>query len=165
MRPTRPHDQRRTYVEALKAKYASDSGYDVDTDLVHISGKTVEEIGFDKIRKQQAELQQLRVVLLDGLCIGDDGSRQRPSTVVQGVADACPQCVELDLSRNLFEDWSEILDIVVQLPKLKRLVIDGNRFTMSALDRSALLKKGLPQLRDLCLNDCLLHGSEVKRLT
>lgn len=161
MRPTRPHAQRRTFVEALRDKYASDQLYDVDTDLVRISGKTVEEVGFEKIRKQQAELQKLRVVLLDGLCIGDDGMKRRPSAVAQGVADACPDCIELDLSRNLFEDWSEILDIITQLPKLTRLVIDGNRFTMSALNRSAVFDKGLPELKTLNLNHCLVNGSEV----
>jgi hypothetical protein len=44
------------------------------------------------------------------------------------IRDVSPKIVELDLSRNLFEDWVEIVSICEQLDNLKSLRADGNRF-------------------------------------
>lgn len=74
MRPSRPTGQRRSLVAAIKAKYAS--GVDAssrqpvsESRVVVISGKVAEEVGFDKIRRQQARLDELKVVLLEGMCV------------------------------------------------------------------------------------------------
>ena len=57
-------------MDALRKKYASS---DVDglkeKEAIRISGKTVEEVGFEKINRQLASLHELRIVILDGLCI------------------------------------------------------------------------------------------------
>jgi tubulin-specific chaperone E len=149
VRPTRKSDAPRSFVEALKAKYASEefedpdvqivftthnSGKDISTQQrrpIRISGKEAEEVGFDKIRKQLANLHELRIVILDGLYmarpdvrsearheIADDNGWRAGLTDVK---EACPKTVELDLSRNLFEEWREIASICEQLDRLTSL--------------------------------------------
>jgi hypothetical protein len=129
----------------LKSKYASEEpseGY--EDPHVHIvfnvqkpqdrlnqpirfSGKVAEEVGFDKIRKQLAQLSELRIVILDGL--GMCRPEVRGKGWIEGksgndVKDACPKAVELDLSRNLFEEWREIASICEQLEKVKNLRVE-----------------------------------------
>jgi hypothetical protein len=109
-------------VEAVYHKYVTQSttstpapsSVAVDRQIV-ISGKVAEEIGFEKIRQQQAQVDELKVVLVDGLCIN------RAESGSSKVKDVCPKIVELDLSRNLFEGVEEIGVICMQLEKLKSL--------------------------------------------
>jgi hypothetical protein len=145
IRPTRKPDPPRTFVQALKSKYASET---VEEDFkdpdVHVvfnhqppqpqkqkpvlfNGKPAEEIGFDKIRRQLAQLGELKIIILDGLCM------QRPEARGEewlkggeknDVKEACPKAMELDLSRNLFEEWREIAAICEQLPGLKSLRVE-----------------------------------------
>ena len=150
VRSSRKFDAPRTFVEALKAKYASDPVVepfveDPNVKIVYvgepvlphqhkpirISGKEVEEVGFDKIRNKLADLHELRIVILDGLCMS------RPEARLEGkdkenlnaawpegltdVTEACPKTIELDLSRNLFEEWREIASICEQLRRLNSL--------------------------------------------
>jgi tubulin-specific chaperone E len=93
--------------------------------LIEISGKVVEEVGFEKIRKQLAELQELRIVLLDGFRISgllayDQGPGMRQEEL-RRLGQTCLKIVELDLSRNLFQHWIEIHDICKSLKQLKSL--------------------------------------------
>lgn len=150
IRPTRKPDSARSFVQALKAKYASEEdeegneGFqDPDVEVVFnyqapqqqkpdrkpvlFNGKPAEEIGFDKIRRQLAQLSELKIIILDGLCM------QRPEAWRAGwmksdektdVRDACPKAIELDLSRNLFEEWREVAAICEQLPELRRLRVE-----------------------------------------
>ena len=80
IRPSRPADKPQNFGEALKNKYASETSNEGPTqqDQIRISGKTVEEVGFEKIRRQLASLQELRIVILDSLCIA--GVRRTPFT-------------------------------------------------------------------------------------
>lgn len=93
-------------------------------DSIEISGKVVEEVGFDKIRKQLAELQELKIVLLDGLCVagvlGDGDLDEREKTKAR-IGETCPKIVELDLSRNLMRRWIDVADICDQLKRLRLL--------------------------------------------
>lgn len=79
-----------------------------------ISGKVAEEIGFDKIRRQQAQLDELKIAILDGMRIdaasyADDG---RP------IREVCPKITELNLSRNLLSAFRTVVDICSQLNDL-----------------------------------------------
>lgn len=128
-------------MEALKSKYASEAPDDEKRkgawwDETHrpiiISGKEVEEVGFDKIRKQLADLQELRIVILDGLCMARPEARLSSraaeelswSEGLTDISDTCPKTIELDLSRNLFEEWREVASICEQLPKLRSLRVE-----------------------------------------
>lgn len=173
IRPTRPSDPSLSFTEAVKRKYASDlmvgsdshEFQDPASEAIRISGKQVEEIGFEKVRKQLSNLKQLRILLTDTLCIsrpqlGKSGNRHD-----HDVSDTCPNANELDLSRNLFEDWDEVLDICRQLPKLTSLRVDGNRF--SSRKPSAFLQclssPPFTILKSLSLDDTLLDWESVSR--
>lgn len=160
IRPNRTPDASRSFSEALKAKYAPDNVQDPSIHIVfatkpgdnalkkdplarinqpiRISGKEVEEVGFDKIRKQLAQLSELRIVILDGLCMErsiarlKDGKEEWEKGLTD-VREACPKVVELDLSRNLFEEWREVASICEQLEKLKSLRVEYAVHIMTTL--------------------------------
>lgn len=95
-------------------------------DTIQFNGKVVEEVGFEKIRKQLAELQELKVVLLDGLRIAgiladESQDESRYSEELQKIGRTCPKITELDLTRNLIYRWRDVHDICKQLKKLKSL--------------------------------------------
>lgn len=136
VRPSRPSDQPRSFLEALREKYASEPVQNIDLDslngvsargnAIEISGKVVEEVGFDKIRKQLAELQELRIVILDGLRIigissSYDQSYDSDNDAAQEICRTCPKITELDLSRSLLSQWRDVWAICNQLKSLKRL--------------------------------------------
>ena len=75
----------------------------------------MEEVGFEKIRQQLAELQELQIVVLDGACI---------ALVESDVEKQNLKIIELDLSRNLLEDWHEITAICKSLRYLKSLKLE-----------------------------------------
>lgn len=97
---------------------------------IRISGKTVEEIGFQKIAAQLAALHELRIVLIDGLCIR--GVLDRPSLSLQElvlqerqrIEDQTLNIQELDLSRNLIEEWADVVGICSALRFLTSLKLE-----------------------------------------
>lgn len=98
---------------------------------IRISGKTVEEVGFGKIREILADLQELKIVLLDGMCMYRPQSRKLvvqqhglENEIEDDIKNTSPKIMELDLSRNLFEEWGEIVSICAQLPQLRGLRIE-----------------------------------------
>ena len=154
VRPSRPADKPRGFLEALREKYASEfleqekllrekgqqlgnDGSSASTgDALHgsieISGKVVEEVGFDKIRKQLSELQELKIVLLDGLQVAgiraEDGLQQEEEEdsgekdmARREIERTCPKITELDLSRCLLSRWRDVADICGRLGRLRVL--------------------------------------------
>lgn len=149
MRPNRPRDDPNGFLEALQKKYAPE-GPTVNDEAttinkpIRLGGKVVEEVGFDKVRRQQSLLRELRIVLLDGSCVAGltsdararDGRRRRQA--MEQIRNACPNPVELDLSRNLIERWEEVAGICGQLKRLKslRLKYAGSLDTVCGISRS-----------------------------
>lgn len=88
---------------------------DLNVEIIITGGKVAQEIGFDKIRKQMAQLDELKIVLVDGLRVHE------AETPGKSVRQVCPKIVELDLSRNLFETVGEIVKICRDLDHLKSL--------------------------------------------
>ncbi|KAF1835521.1 RNI-like protein [Decorospora gaudefroyi] len=180
IRPSRKLDPPRTFVQALKSKYASEEiEEDPDVEVVFnvqpvkpilFNGKPAEEIGFDKIRAQLAQLSELRIVILDGLCMHRPearGIQWLEGGEETDIKDACPKAVELDLSRNLFEEWREVAAICEQLPELTSLRVDGTRFRDTSLtdaERERCLK-AFEGIRSLTLEDNLLPWEDLARLT
>ncbi|KZM22790.1 uncharacterized protein EKO05_0001443 [Ascochyta rabiei] len=198
IRPTRKPDQPRSFVEALKAKYADDDFEDPSVKVVFVmkegdnakarkdpaaklsqpirfNGKVAEEVGFDKIRKQLAQLEELKFVILDGLRMWRP--EVRPSARAkeelewpQGatdIKDACPKTYELDLSRNLFEEWREIAAICEQLNRLRVLRVDGTRFRDTSLTEVELDRclRVFANITTLKLEEDLLPWEELVNIT
>lgn len=126
IRPSRKPDQERTVLEAIKHKYGMDAtkGESKD-DPVVISGKVAEEVGFDKIAKEQAQFAELRVVLVDQLVVNGIVPRGSPANTISDaqkeLSATCPNITELDIGWNTFEHWSQIAPICAALPKLTTL--------------------------------------------
>jgi tubulin-specific chaperone E len=117
VRPTRPADKPQSFIGALHEKYASDGdGVDPDAGVVIFGTKVAQEMGFDKIRRKLAQVEDLTVVILDGLRV----ARARDDTE-PAIADRCPSITQLDLGRNLFESFAAVVEICGELQNLRSL--------------------------------------------
>jgi len=147
VRPSRPSEPPRSFLEALREKYASEPEQDraitsavkAPQNAIKISSKVVEEVGFDKIRRQMAELQELRIVILDGLRLaGVLSSYDQPHDEVLEaageIAATCPNIIELDLSRNLLSRWRDVWEICTPLKHLRRLKVKYHSLPSSCSD-------------------------------
>ncbi|CAK7243129.1 MAG: hypothetical protein STHCBS139747_004639 [Sporothrix thermara] len=190
VRPTRPFDAPRTFLAAVRQKYASEAPADggvggsgaaspagtatATATVAHvpakkeivISGKVAQEVGFDKVRRQLAQIETLRVVILDGLCVvtaGDkeSGKEQEPDSLA-AIRTTCPSITELDLSRNLFTDFATVAEICRELPKLRGLRVNGNRMTIGG---AGAYSGAFDGVRELAIEETLLSWEEIGRLT
>lgn len=182
----------------MKAKYADDDFEDPTVQVVFVTkegnnahlkkdpaartnqpirfnGKVAEEVGFDKIRKQLAQLEELRYVILDGLrmwrpevrqSVRSNGEPEWPQGHTD-IKDACPKTYELDLSRNLFEEWREVAAVCEQLDKLRSLRVDGTRFRDTSLTQVELerCRKIFANITTLKLEDDLLPWEDLVSIT
>ncbi|OJJ49403.1 hypothetical protein ASPZODRAFT_60614 [Penicilliopsis zonata CBS 506.65] len=175
VRPSRPADKPRGFLEALRGKYASgfeedlagqdstSSGSVSTQDTIRFNGKIAEEVGFEKIRKKLAELHELKIVILDGLLMAGLLEKEVPADrreqEREAVQKTCPKITELDLSRNLLTRWTDVKDICDSLHFLRILKLDGNRFGPIEKDLN------FGDVTELHLNDTLLDWNEVSSLT
>ncbi|KAK9235925.1 hypothetical protein V1525DRAFT_408457 [Lipomyces kononenkoae] len=114
----RSFDNKRSFLEALKGRYAPNEVDELEKADITFGHKVVERVGFDKFRKLQAQLDKLSLVALDQQCIA------YPS---EGLNSFCPRIQDLDLSRNLFDYLLDVAKITIQLPRLRLLRLNGNR--------------------------------------
>ncbi|KAI9844405.1 MAG: hypothetical protein M1837_005606 [Sclerophora amabilis] len=180
VRPTRPTDPSLSYLEALQQKYARKSTpsdgplelSEVPKNLIKWGGKLVEEIGFEKIRTQLAMLQELRTVLLDGACIAgllsnaQDEDYERRAVEREYIYATCPKIIELDLSRNLFERWRDVIEICIQLEELRILRVNGNKFANLAVDGisdGGKVDATCGRIKELCFDDTSLSWEEITK--
>ncbi|KAL8913181.1 MAG: hypothetical protein Q9171_001975 [Xanthocarpia ochracea] len=124
-----------SFLSAVREKYGSgDMPQDVKggPSIIVISGKEVDEVGFDAISTKLSAWSDLTIVSLDGLRI--DSLYHKPSHSKQvheadiRVLSSGLKWKELDLSRNLFDDWHEITNICSFTKELRVLNLNGNRF-------------------------------------
>lgn len=113
VRPTRPADKPQSFVSALVAKYTAELA---ETKAIQFSGKVAEEVGFAKIRRQQAQLSELKFAILDGACIASAYAEGDAS-----IRSTCPKVRDLDLSRNLFLEAGTVAAICSELVELRHL--------------------------------------------
>ncbi|KUI67975.1 Tubulin-specific chaperone E [Cytospora mali] len=163
VRPERRADKPTTFLEALQEKYAGEVTAD-QTPIssgpqIIISGKVAEEIGFDKIRKQQARLNELKIVILDGLRI-DRASD--PNISGKSIKAVCPKVVELNLSRNLFTRLEDVVEICLQLEALRGLRLNGNRFQRTTTYLTCKdYVSAFAGVRELALDEMLLDWQGI----
>ncbi|RDW71919.1 hypothetical protein BP5796_07953 [Coleophoma crateriformis] len=159
-------DPRQTFVEAVRHKYATNladplgPGAAEQKIMISIS-KVAEEVGFAKINAILAQLNRLRIVIVDGLSIY---SADEPGEIKA----TCPAIVELDMSRNLFEDITPILKICGELEALKILRLNGNRLQIKDNDSSPQFQIGSVNpfngLVELELNETLLSWVDICKI-
>lgn len=146
--------KKNSLLEVLEERYSNQEGAvdvmvagEVGTTLG--SEKPIEFVGAKKLSRQQT-LQTIEKISLSGCQVDKLGG--------SGLGNLAPNLTELDLSRNLFSQWSDILDILRELPLLKTLILSGNRF---------ILKEGdgvFQNVKVLVLNQTLLSWSDVEKL-
>jgi Leucine-rich repeat (LRR) protein len=108
----------RGFVEALREKYlanASTTPIDIGT------SKEVQMIGWEKTESKLARLELLMEVGLSNMRIVGE-------PFVGLVQATCPRVTDLDLSKNLFADLSDIAKICNELKYLEILRLNHNRF-------------------------------------
>ena len=137
MRPTRPADSPRSFLQALNDKYAAEfrqnNGRGSTAEIV-ISGKRAEEVGFDKIRRKQAQVHELTIVILEDMQIASALAEGEDES---SIYKTCPKIIQLDLSRNLFENLSHVVSICRQLPAVQNL---GIKYVNPLVPVKSLLK-------------------------
>ncbi|KAF7548456.1 hypothetical protein G7046_g8666 [Stylonectria norvegica] len=162
VRPSRPSDVPQSFIAALNDKYASDfhqrNGRGATAEIV-ISGKRAQEIGFDKIRRKQAQAAELKIVILDDMQVASalaDGETEG------AIEKTCPKIIQLDLSRNMFDRLRPVVDICRELPALQSLSINGNRF-QHVLDEEALQgsEQAFRGVKELSLEETMLNWGEL----
>lgn len=155
----------RTVLEAIEHKYgaephANGSIHNGDAPI-EISGKTVEEIGFQKIKDQQSQLSALKIVLIDELNV--KSLRRQDQSLEKArreLLDTCPRISELDLGWNPLETWQDIAEISAALPNLKILKASGLRLRSFDLLTSTS-DHAFDKVEELHLNENLLSPQQL----
>ncbi|KAK6948450.1 hypothetical protein Daesc_010216 [Daldinia eschscholtzii] len=154
VRPTRPIEKPQSFVRAVTEKYASELEKTIE---IRFSNKVAEEVGFEKIQRKQAQLSELRAVIVDGARIA--------TAYFEGdgpIRETFPKIVELDLSRNLFQKIGTVVDICSELPVLRSLRLNGNRFQDILHDEGLEnAESSLQNIKDLALDETLMSWEEI----
>jgi hypothetical protein len=140
------------FQEALISKYQESQPNDSvlalgDSDI------PVETVGWEKIKRKQFNLSNLSIVGLSGYGIGYCS----PDPSVQ---EMCPRIQDLDLSRNLLVEWSDIKDITQGLSELESLRLSFNRINPLNID----LNGGFDSLKSCILNYTLISWNDLMQV-
>ncbi|KAK8083473.1 hypothetical protein PG996_002254 [Apiospora saccharicola] len=153
VRPTRTAEPPRSFVTALKEKYTAE----IATGGIEIrfSGKLAEEVGFEKIRRKQADLAELKHAILDSTRVARGSDEQR-------IGETCPKVINLELSRNLFTHLGTVVGICSELPGLRNLRLNGNRFQDVFQDEGLQdAEKVFANVTELALEENLMNWNEI----
>ncbi|KAK1965571.1 CAP-Gly domain-containing protein [Colletotrichum sublineola] len=149
VRPSRPADTAQSFVAALHSKYNTEVVAERETEIqiVFFGKKPAEEVGFDKIRRQLARVEDLTIVILDGARVAVD-----VASGDKDIKETSPLITELDMSRNLFEEFGQVVKICQKLESLRSLRLNGNRFRVIEDGETSAFTK----VKDLELDETLL---------
>jgi len=96
--------------------------------------------------------------VLDHMCIRHSiGDEEAAATIPK----LCAEITLLDLGGNLFETWAEVLDLVNLFPKLRSLVLDGNRFVFRDVSGGCEYRAISSSIRELSLSGTLCEPVKV----
>ncbi|EPS40462.1 hypothetical protein H072_5691 [Dactylellina haptotyla CBS 200.50] len=153
VRPNRPHDPPKSFLEGIRGKYIADVEASGIPEPIIFGTKRAEEVGFDKISKKFSELDTLRAIILDFEKIKycDNNTDE--------ITETCASARELNISCNLFEDFQQVANICCSIQALDKVSINGNRF--SGLKVHAQNFHGLNKIRTLKADDLLLTWPEL----
>jgi hypothetical protein len=174
VRPSRKPDLERTLLEAIRFKYgrakkeSQGASGDGETSSIAISGKIVEEVGFEKIQKQLSVLADLRIVLVDELALfavaRRDATTQEIEDAQQELSKTCPSIAELDIGWNVIETWQDVADMCRPFKKLKILKASGLRLHDYQRERFAKKEQSFQHVEELHLSECLLKPEHVLQI-
>lgn len=174
VRPSRKPDLERTLLEAIRFKYGmakkdplTTSG-DAESGSIAISGKVVEEVGFEKIQRQLAVLGELRIVLADELAVFGvarrDATTQEVEDAQEELGKTCPSIIELDVGWNTIETWQDVADMSRPFKRLKILKASGLRLHDYQRGRFVKKDKSFQKVEELHLSECLLKPEQVVQI-
>ncbi|KAI4203788.1 MAG: hypothetical protein LQ350_001614 [Teloschistes chrysophthalmus] len=120
-------------LDAVRAKYGTSVKAigNASENPITISGKQVNEVGFEEISQKQSAWSELAVVALDGLRINclflKAATSELPLNPFSVTSREGLKWKELSLANNLFERWAHVFEICYFARELKALRLDGNR--------------------------------------
>jgi Leucine-rich repeat (LRR) protein len=162
--------QRTTLIEMLQERYAHENENEKDSlhhlkDIV-IAGevgtafgkeKPIELVGVKKLRTQQ-KLETIEKISLSNCKIASIGNFV-PGTL----GKMTPNITELNLSFNLFTKWSDIFQLIHELPLLESLILSGNRLIYDIQEKE-LEKKLFTKIQVLVLNNTSISWKQIKEI-
>ncbi|XP_013178404.1 PREDICTED: tubulin-specific chaperone E [Papilio xuthus] len=111
----------------------------------------IEMVGFEKIHQKQ------KFDRLQEVCVHD----QNVATAGD-VASLCPNVRSLDVSRNLFSNWREVIQLSAQLPDLKELDVSKNRMAIDMSEETlSQLSINFSSLEKLNISVCDYEWSDI----
>ncbi|KAM3968531.1 tubulin-binding cofactor E [Aphomia sociella] len=115
----------------------------------------IEMVGFEKIHQKQKFDRLLEV------CVHDQ------SVVKAGdVASLCPNVRSIDVSRNLFSNWREVIQLSAQLPDLQELDVSKNRMAIDIPEETlAQLSINFSNLGKLNISVCEYEWADIIALS
>lgn len=112
----------------------------------------LEMVGFDKIFNIQSNFQELRVVNLRNQNVSSAGLK---------LGEICPNIEELDISKNLFVSWLDIVEICRQLKRLHWLNVSENRLS---IPDTLSDQNNFPNLKTLICGSMELTWGDIVRV-
>ncbi|CAB3232661.1 unnamed protein product [Arctia plantaginis] len=115
----------------------------------------IEMVGFDKIHQKQKFDRLLEV------CVHDQNIAKAGD-----VAGLCPNVRSLDVSRNLFYNWREVIQLSAQLPDLRELDVSKNRMAIDMPEETlAQLSINFASLEKLNISVCDYEWADILSLS
>ncbi|KYR01455.1 tubulin binding cofactor E [Tieghemostelium lacteum] len=121
---------RKTFMQALKQKFSEAIGdYNDLYVLSNLNNKVqIEMVGMDKVRERQQHLQNHLEMPADNLLIYDIDPQP---LIIESMGN---NLQELNISNNLLNNWSHVSNLIVQLPILYKLSLNGNRLKLNSTE-------------------------------
>lgn len=119
------------FLEALESKYADSSVGDADLSKITFGRKNVQSYGFDDWQAKNADVTRLTTISLDGECVGSDHKVALPTYIQFSVGSSFTKLTalkNLDLSKNLFTCFEDVIKILLKCPQLENLDLSRNNF-------------------------------------
>lgn len=115
----------------------------------------IEMVGFEKIHQKQKFDRLLEV------CVRDQNVAKAGD-----VASLCPNVRSLDVSRNLFSNWREVIQLSAQLPDLKELDVSKNRMAIDMPEETLTqLSINFSNLEKLNISVCDYEWADIVSLS
>ncbi|XP_022828735.1 tubulin-specific chaperone E [Spodoptera litura] len=115
----------------------------------------IEMVGFEKIHQKQKFDRLLEV------CVHDQNISKAGD-----VASLCPNVRSLDVSRNLFSNWREVIQLSAQLPDLTELDVNKNRMAIDMPEETmAQLSINFANLEKLNISVCDYEWVDILALS